>query len=139
MAKKAGSISDIANATVFVDLNGDGVEELCTIAPFHGDTVNIYQQRDGKFELDYTYPEKLEFLHAIFGGEVCGKPTWIIGNRKGDRKLLAFTYADEAYQAQELDRGRGAANVLHYVYDGKDILIATNRETDEIARYELTE
>ena len=130
--------TDAASDGLLLDLNGDGVEELCTIAPFHGDTVNIYQQQDGKFTLAYTHPEKLEFLHAIFGGTICGQPTWIIGNRKGDRKLLAFTYADNAYQAQELDRGRGAANVLHYVYEGKDILIAANRETDEIARYELT-
>ena len=129
---------DAASDGLLLDLNGDGEEELCTIAPFHGDTVNIYQKKDGKFVLDYTYPEKLDFLHAIFGGEVCGKPTWILGNRKENRDLLAFTYEDGKYQAQKLDEGRGAANVLHYVYEGKDILIGANRETDEIAYYELT-
>ncbi len=45
----------------------------------------------------------------------------------------------DGYEAQELDRGRGAANVLHYVHEGKDIIIGANRETNEIARYELTE
>ncbi len=132
-------IEDAASDGLLLDLNGDGKEELCTIAPFHGDTINIYEQKDGKFQLAYTYPEKLEFLHAIFGGTIKGKPTWILGHRKGERLLLAFTYEEgKGYVAQELDRGRGAANVLHYVYEGKDILIATNRETDEIARYELT-
>lgn len=130
--------ADAASDALLLDLNGDGVEELCTIAPFHGDTVRIYQQQDGVFTPDYTYPEKLEFLHAIFGGTVCGQQTLIIGNRKGDRKLLAFTWAEGQYQVQELDRGCGAANVLHYVYEGQDILIGANRETDEIARYELT-
>ena len=130
--------TDAASDGLLMDLNGDGEEELLTIAPFHGDTVNIYEKKNGKFEIAYTYPEKLEFLHAIFGGDVCGQPTWIIGNRKGDRLLLAFTYENGAYTAQELDRGRGAANVLHYVHDGKDILIAANRETDEIALYELS-
>lgn len=53
--------------------------------------------------------------------------------------LLAFTYdREKGYVAQELDRGCGAANVLHYTYEGKDILIAANREINEIARYELT-
>ena len=131
-------VTDAASDGLLLDLDGDGVEELCTIAPFHGDTVNIYRQKDGRYSLGYTYPEKLEFLHAIFGGEVCGQNTWIIGNRKGDRKLLAFTFENGEYKAQELDRGRGAANVMHYVYQGKDILIGANRETNEIARYELT-
>lgn len=82
--------TDAASDAVLMDLNGDGEEELCAIAPFHGDTVNIYEKKNGKFELAYTHPEKLEFLHAIFGGTICGKPTWIIGNRKGDRLLMAF-------------------------------------------------
>ena len=132
-------ITDAASDAVLMDLNGDGEEELCAIAPFHGDTVNIYEKKNDRFELAYTHPEKLEFLHAIFGGDICGKPVWIIGNRKGDRLLLAFTYGKDGYEAQELDRGRGAANVLHYVYEGRDIIIGANRETNEIARYELTE
>ena len=132
-------ITDAASDAVLMDLNGDGEEELCAIAPFHGDIVNIYEKKNDRFELAYTHPEKLEFLHAIFGGDICGKPAWIIGNRKGDRLLLAFTYGKDGYEAQELDRGRGAANVLHYVYEGRDIIIGANRETNEIARYELTE
>ena len=130
---------DAASDGLLLDLNGDGEEELCTIAPFHGDTINIYRKQEGKFVLDYTYPEKLEFLHAIFGGEIAGKPTWILGARKGERLTLAFTYeAGKGYQAQLLDKGCGAANVLHYMYQDKDIVIATNREINEIAMYELT-
>lgn len=133
--------SDPASDGLLMDIDGDGREELCTIAPFHGDTLNIYHWSvdDGRYKLAYTYPEKLEFLHAIFGGKVCGKMTWIVGNRKGDRKTIAITYEDGKYKSQLIDEGRGAANVLHYVYQGKDILIAANRETNEIARYELTE
>ena len=132
--------ADAASDALLLDLNGDGQEELCVIAPFHGDTVKIYQKRGQQFVLDYTYPEKLEFLHAVFGGSVLGKPVWILGHRKGERYLLAFTYQEgKGYAAQELDRGCGAANVLHYVYAGRDVLIAANREIDEIARYELTQ
>lgn len=131
-------IGDAASDGLLLDLDNDGEEELCTIAPFHGDTINIYHKRGGKFELEYTHPEKLEFLHAIFGGMICGKPTWILGHRKGERYLLAFTHDGKNYNAQVLDKGCGAANVLHYVRDGKDIIIATNREVNEIAMYELT-
>lgn len=131
-------VKDAASDGLLLDLDGDGAPELCTIAPFHGDTVNIYRLEGGEYHLTYTHPEKLEFLHAICGAEICGQNTWILGSRKGDRKLLAFTYENGSYQAQELDRSYGAANVLHYTYDGKDVVIAANRETDQIARYELT-
>lgn len=131
-------IDQPASDGLLLDIDNDGEEELCTIAPFHGDTINIYHKRNGKFELVYTYPEKLEFMHAIFGGMICGKPTWILGHRKGERYLLAFTHDGKGYNAQVLDKGCGAANVLHYVHNGKDIIIATNREVNEIAMYELT-
>ena len=56
-----------------------------------------------------------------------------------DRDLLAFTYDQEKqeYRAERLDHDCGPANAYAYKYDGKDILIATNREIDEVARYEL--
>ena len=130
--------SDAASDGLLLDLNNDGVEELCTIAPFHGDTINIYKKDGDKFVLDYTYPEKLEFLHAIFGGKICGKNTFLVGARKGDRLTLAFTHDGNGYTAQEIDCGCGAANVMHYEHNGKDYIIATNREIDEIAMYEFT-
>ena len=130
--------TDAASDGLLLDLNNDGVEELCTIAPFHGDTINIYKKDGDKYVLDYTYPEKLEFLHAIFGGELCGKNTFLVGARKGDRITLAFTHDGNGYVTQEIDRGCGAANVMHYKHNGKDYIIATNREIDEIAMYELT-
>ena len=33
----------------------------------------------------------------------------------------------------------GSANVYHYVKDGKDMLVSTNREIDEVALYKITE
>lgn len=128
---------DAASDALLLDLDGDGVEELCTIAPFHGDTVKIYREVNGKYELAWEYEKKLDFLHAIFGGKVGGKNMLILGCRKAGRELLAFTYENGAYQAELIDEGCGAANVLHYVYEGKDVLIAANREINEIARYEL--
>lgn len=130
---------DAASDGLLLDLDGDGIEELCTFAPFHGNLAKIYRKENGKYQLVYTYPEELPFLHAIWGGKLCGKNTWVFGHRNGERKTLAITYENGQYVSQELDHGRGAANMLHYTCEGKDVIIATNRETDEIARYELTE
>ena len=38
---------------------------------------------------------------------------------------------------ERLDSRAGAANVLHYCKDGREIIIAANREINEIAMYEL--
>ena len=82
-----------ASDAVLLDLDGDGVPELLTISPFHGDTVEIWRMRNGRYRPAYEYPEKLPFLHAIYGGTVCGRPTVYAGNREGDRLLLGFFYA----------------------------------------------
>ena len=59
-----------ASDATLIDFDGDGKDELLVLSPFHGDTVLIYREKDGKYELDYEYPEKIEFLHAIWSGEV---------------------------------------------------------------------
>ncbi len=129
-----------ASDAVLVDMDKDGEEELCVLSPFHGDQIFICKKIDGKFQKVYEFPEPAEFTHAIYGGDLCGSPAFVVGHRKGKKNLLLFRYDTESgnYTCEIIDEGRGAANVYHYVYDGKDILIATNRESDEVARYEIT-
>ena len=131
-------IDEPASDAVLIDLDGCGKEELFVMSPFHGDTVSIYKIDRGYYCKVYEYPYKLEFLHALYGGTIQGIPTVITGNRRNDRKLLAFrSDGHGGYMAQILDENTGAANVLHYAKDGKDIIVAANREIDEIAMYEL--
>lgn len=130
-----------ASDAVLVDMDGDGKKELAVLAPFHGDQIRIYKQNDGKFEIVYEYEKSVEFLHAIYGGALCGKPALVIGHRKAERNLLVFTYnvKTKEYEVQIIDEDCGPANVYRYVKDGKDILISTNREIDEVAMYTLEE
>lgn len=129
-----------ASDAVLVDLDGDGEKELCTLAPFHGEKVAIYKKESGAYKKIYDYPEDAEFTHAIYGGMLCGKPAFVVGHRKGKRNLFAITWNNETQEfvSTIIDEDRGPANVYHYVYNGKDILIATNRETDEVAMYTIT-
>lgn len=129
-----------ASDAVLIDLDGDGEKELAVLAPFHGDQISICKRRNGEFVKVYDYGKPAEFTHAIFGGMLCGRPTVVIGHRRGERALLAFTWnpKQEVYEVQVLDEDCGPANVMKYSYEGKDILIAANRETDEIAMYTLT-
>jgi hypothetical protein len=132
-------ITDAASDAVLIDLDGDGEKELAVLAPFHGEFIRIYKKIDGKFKQVYQYEEPADFTHAIYGGMLCGKPAVVIGHRQGKRNLIAFTYDPESasYKSEILDEDCGSANVYHYVKDGKDIIIAANREIDEIAMYTI--
>ncbi len=134
-------ITDAASDAVLVDFDGDGEKELAVIAPFHGDKVRFYKKKDGAFEMVYEFGESRDFLHSIFGGSLCGKPAFVTGHRKAERDLMAFTYnkEKETYEMEYIDRDCGSANVYHYVKDGKDMLVSTNREIDEVALYTITE
>ncbi len=131
-----------ASDAVMIDMDWDGAPELLTVSPFHGDAVAIWHaDASGAYREVYTYPEKLPFLHAIWGGEVYGRPTVYIGNREGDRLLLGFYYDAERgeYAFETVDAGRGAANCMLFERDGHPALLAANRETDEIAVYDIGE
>lgn len=119
---------------VLVDLDGDGERELIAISKFHGDTIVIYKKDGDEYKSVYAY-DQAEFAHAIYGGEFCGKNAVVIGHRKGTRDLLVFTWNGEGYGVQKLDEDCGPANVYRYVYEGRDVLISTNREIDEVAMY----
>lgn len=129
-----------ASDAVMVDLDEDGEMEMAVLSPFHGDQISIYKKTDGKFVKVYDYEEKAEFTHAIYGGDLCGTPAVVIGHRKAKRNLIVFTYNRDTkqYETDIIDRDCGPANVYHYVKDGKDVLISTNREIDEVAMYTLT-
>ncbi len=130
-------ITDTASDGVLVDFDGDGEKELAVLAPFHGDKIRFYKKQDGAYRLQYEFPESREFLHSIYGGDLCGKKVLITGHRKGQRDLMVFYYdaQKETYVSEYIDRDCGSANVFHYVKDGKDYLVSTNREIDEAALY----
>ena len=127
---------------VLIDLDGDGEDELCTLAPFHGERISVYHKNNGSYEKVWDFEEDAPFTHAICGAEINGIPTFVTGHRAEKMNLMAIRYDREKkdYYVTLIDEGRGPANVMHFVNDeGTDILVAANRETDEVAMYEITE
>lgn len=128
-----------ASDAVLLDMDGDGEKELAVLSPFHGDCISIYKRQEGTFQKVYEYGERAEFVHAIYGGMLCGVPQVVVGHRQGKRNLIAFRYDKEKglYQSELIDEDCGSANVYHYVKDGKDVIISANREIDQVAMYTL--
>jgi hypothetical protein len=128
-----------ASDAVLMDLDGDGVPELFTISPFHGERVAIWHRDNGGFRPVYEHPEEMPFLHAIAGGTVYGRPTVYTGNREGERQLLGFYYDGEkkAYRYEVVDAGSGPANCMLFQRQGHPALLASNREVNEVAIYDI--
>ena len=127
---------------LLLDLDGDGLEELCTLSPFHGERIAVWHQNGTGYTPVWTLPEDAPFSHAICGGMIAGVPTFVTGHRAGKKNLMTIRYDrdTESYTVTVLDEGRGPANAMYYVNsEGTDVLIAANRETDEVAMYEITE
>lgn len=154
-----------ASDAVLLDLDRDGEKELAVLAPFHGNNISIYKrirdngsdsrisgmnqqsaddkerqpETEGFFVKIYEYKKETAFLHALYGCEVAGRPVLLIGYRQAERNILMFSYneSSQSYQASLIDENCGPANVFHYQEDGYDVIIAANREIDEIAMYRL--
>ena len=73
-------------------------------------------------------------IHATWADMILGRPTWIVGWRKGTRRSIAITWDAEAgdYRAETFDSDTGMANAM-------EIVVGTNREIDEVAYYEFSE
>ncbi len=132
--------------SVLIDFDGDGKLELGVISPFHGASLTIYHlDEHGNYVPQWKYdrPEaETEMIHATWACELLGKPTWIVGWRKGTKNTIAITWDAEAgtYQTEFIDQNTGCANALHFVNkEGKDVVVCTNREIDEAAMYTITE
>ena len=134
-------IADAASDAVLVDFDGDGEKELAVIAPFHGDKVRFYKKQGGAYKLCHEFGESREFLHSIYGGMFGGKPVLITGHRKAERDLMLFYYdlGRKTYVMECVDKDCGSANVYHFVKEGTDYLVSTNREIDEVALYKITD
>jgi len=130
---------DATSDITFADFDGDGVDEMLALAPFHGDFVRVYKKNSqGTYDKVWESPEKHEFSHSIWAGTLQGKTFAITGHRKGaSRDLNALVYRDGSYALELLDKDCGSTNVAVYKNGDKDYLISTNREINQVAFYEL--
>ena len=80
-------------------------------------------------------------IHATWACEILGKPSWIVGWRKGTRQTILVTWDEAAgtYRTDLIDENTGCANAMHFKNAaGQDVIVATNREIDEVAMYTVT-
>lgn len=130
-------LAEPTSDALFLDLDGDGVKELLTLSPFHGDTLNVFKQVGTCFEKVFEYDKKLPFIHAICPAQIDDREIAIVGYRSGDRDLLAVYFDEGGYRVEVLDHDVGPANARAAVIDGKTVVVSANREISQVAYYTL--
>lgn len=77
---------------VTVDLDGDGVEELVTIEGFHCDEIAVNKLCGDRWEIVYRFDAP--FAHALWGGDILGRPALLAAYRGGDGALMMLQKPD---------------------------------------------
>ncbi len=121
------------------DFDGDGIDEMITMSPFHGDKLAVYKKVDGEYKPAFEFSESFPFLHAFCVADFNGKKVAIVGHRREKMDIFMVSYADGQYKIDIIDENVGSANVL-CIEDGSKLrILSANREINEVALYEISE
>lgn len=132
-----GPISDVA----VYDVDGDGEDEIITIAPFHGNEFKVMKKVQDEYQEVYAYPNEMDFAHAVWAGDIRGRATIIGGIRRMDCELFYVQYNKSTgeYETTMIEEGVGTANVSIVHEAKRDIIIAANHTKNEAALYIITD
>jgi hypothetical protein len=117
------------------DLDGDGVDELITIEPFHGNQFVVNKQQEGRYGIVYRYPGELDFAHAVVGCTLRGKSAVIGGVRRKNCELFILTCNAGRYEAEVVEQGIGPSNVAVVNGKDRDLIISANHTQNQAALY----
>jgi hypothetical protein len=117
------------------DIDGDGVDELVTIEPFHGNQFVVNKKQADGYGILYRYPGELDFAHAVVGCTLRGKPAVIGGIRRKNGELFILTCNAGHYKAEVVEQGVGPSNVAVISGEDRDIIISANHTQNQAAIY----
>ena len=131
------AISDLC----MFDVDGDGIDEMVCIAPFHGDHMKVFKKTAEDWE--YIADEPIHFGHAIWSG-MCGEKPLIISCSRGEDKCTriyrqVIRKGEFLLESTDIDEGVGASNIHVVEKDGAVVLYAANHGIGQVARYTIME
>ncbi len=120
----------------FADLDGDGRDELVTIEPYHGNTLNIYK-KDGANWVP-RFSAELTLGHGLSAGIFRSEPTIVVGNRSGSMALESFVVSDLLrgnVERRIIEESAGAVRSQVFTFDSVDYILSANHRRNEVALY----
>ena len=123
---------------------GNQVPKFCFWA-FNGPVITVVQdlyekiykeEKDGYREL-YKCARTMNFIHAIWSGNLRGIPTMIFGYRRHALELFLVQYGKENHEFKEytVDIGTGPSNVTVVNGDEYDMILSSSRHIGEATVY----
>ncbi len=120
-------VSDIA----FCDIDGDGVDEMATIEPFHGREFQIYRREPSGYRSIYRHLTPMEFCHVVWGGKLRGESVFLGGCRGANQELFILRWQDGKVVSENIESGAGPSNVSVINGAQRDLIAVANREIGE--------
>jgi len=120
----------------YADLDNDGTDELVTIEPFHGNTLNVYKKTQEKWDNKYT--SALSFGHGLAVGMFGGGSAIVVGNRRGSESLELHKVVDLSkgdIRRSILEEGVGPTQTRLFNHEGIDYILSANQKKNEVAVY----
>jgi hypothetical protein len=120
----------------FLDLDGDGQDELVTIEPFHGETLNVYKNTGSEWELCLS--DSLSFGHGLSSGFYQQKQIIVVGNRSGSLALESFHIKDlrkGKYVKTVIEEDAGPTQTQVFSVGEVDYILSANQRKNEVALY----
>lgn len=121
-----------------IDMDGDGEDELVTIEPFHGNTVNIYDRTPEGW--DKKYSGELSFGHGLSCGMFGGEPVVVVGNRRGSLTLdliKAIDFSKGEFSREAIEQEAGPTQTQVFTTEGIDYILSANQLKNEVALYTM--
>lgn len=147
-------IAEEISEMVVSDLDGDGVDEIVTIEPFHGNRLRVYKRgamgdgAGGDHDWKALWQcEDLSFAHGLNVVPVGGRNLIVVGNRRAGCELLAFDFQRSTGEFRRIviDEGVGPTQIEPWfgTAAGRDgagpvAIISCNQAAGEVAMYDLT-
>jgi hypothetical protein len=125
-------VSDFA----WFDLDHDGEDELVTIEPFHGNTLNIYRKISSAWGLRYTSP--LSFGHGLSVGIFRDQPAIAVGNRRDSEALemhVVHNLTKSEIERIIVEEHVGPTQTQIFRHNETDYILSANQAKNEIALY----
>ncbi|MBA7698119.1 hypothetical protein ES703_106794 [subsurface metagenome] len=120
----------------FIDLDGNGEDELVTIEPFHGETLNVYKKEGEKWELRFS--DSISFGHGLSSGFVNDETVIVVGNRSGSLALESFTISDLSKGTCErkvIEENAGPTQTQVFSVGNTDYILSSNQRKNEVVLY----
>ena len=110
------------------------MDELVTIEPFHGNTLNVYKKNGSGW--DKLFTDELWFGHGLSCGMFKGEAIIVVGNRRGPLTLNLYKrLADGSFSHEILEDEVGPTQTQVFTADGVDYILSANQLKNEVALY----